>query len=265
MAKTNQHFDFPGSWIYDWDSFQIEAERLQQDVHMLILVTLDAGNQHLRQEVDKNNEKIEQYSVSANGEAAERLAEDQASLWVQLEEQQVFLRNQALVALISRLTHSLRKMLRSAESWSPRDPNGYEGRDEFKTIWMELRKRFDLSLGPRYIQWVEPYRRARNRIVHNGGEANVERHFSEIDPEADFDEGFYDTTFSRECRVFVSGTGSTAQVNVTEKLLDHAVEKSIQLVQYVAEQLRAKELEHARKEGEEFRARRAAESAAPTG
>lgn len=59
---------------------------------------------------------------------------------------------------MSRLTHALLKMLRHAETWVPRDPDGYEGKDEVKKIWAEFRERLNITLSARYIGWVEPYR-----------------------------------------------------------------------------------------------------------
>jgi hypothetical protein len=103
----------------------------------------------------------------------------------------------ALVALMSRLTHALLSMLRHAEPWAPRDSDAYAGQDEFKKIWADFRTRFGLSLSARYIGWIEPYRRARNRIVHNGGEANPMKPFEDID----IDSGDEGTTFDAQLTI----------------------------------------------------------------
>jgi hypothetical protein len=142
---------------------------------------------------------------SASGEAADYWDQKQADLWIGVADQERFLRNGALVSLISRLTHSLKKMARSAEMWIPRNPKGYgeRGDDEFKKHWKEYSERFGLIFKAKYIGWVEPFRRARNRIVHNGGEANVDRPIAEVDFSAG-EEGFVDVSFSKRYRAFVT-------------------------------------------------------------
>ena len=89
---------------------------------------------------------------------------------------------------MSRLTHALLKMLRHAETFTPRNSDGYAGKDELKKIWAEFRDRFGLNISAKYIGWIEPYRRARNLIVHNGGEANLQKPLTEMDSSAG-DEG----------------------------------------------------------------------------
>ena len=231
------------NWAFDWDSYESEAGGFERDVYMLILTGLDAGIKLLTAETQSEDDKLMVHLTKANGGAAEHLAQEQADMWIQLSQQEAFLRNMALVALLSRLTHALLSMLRSAETWAPRDSHGYEGNDEFKKIWAEFRARFNINFGARYIQWVDPYRRARNRIVHNGGEANPMKPFDEIDINGG-DEGMYDLSFSKKYCAFVHGSGFSAEVVVTEKLLEHAVKCAIRLVKHAAEDLRRLELEH---------------------
>lgn len=236
-------------WL-DWDSFGTEASAFEQDVHMLILTGLDAGLKLLKTETQAEDDKLMKYLPKAEGDAAERLAQERADMWIQLSQQETFLRNMALVTLMSRLTHALLSMLRNAEPWAPRDSGAYDGQDEFKKIWADLRARFGLNLSARYIGWIEPYRRARNRIVHNGGEANPMKPFKDIDINSG-DEGMYDMSFSKKYCAFVSDSGSNAEVVVTEKLLDHAVKCAIRLVKHAAERLRGLELEYKRREREQ--------------
>lgn len=239
-------------WIRSWDSFGTEASAFERDVHMLILTGLDAGLKLLTSEAQAEDNKLMQFFRTAKGEGAQRLAEDQADLWIQLSQQETFLRNMALVALMSRMTHSLHGMLRHAESWAPRNPKGYDGEDEFKKIWAEFRARFNITLGARHIQWLERYRRARNLIVHNGGEANILKPFVDMDADAG-DAGMYDLSFSKKYPAFVDGSGFSAEVRVTEVLLDHAVKSSIRLVKHTAEELRKLDLAHAKRESENRR------------
>jgi hypothetical protein len=230
-------------WLLDWDSFESEASAFERDVHMLILTGLDAGIKLLNTETQTENDKLIKHLPKAKGDAAEHLAQEQADMWIQLSQQETFLRNMALVALMSRLTHTLLSMLRHAEPWAPRNSDGYSGPDEFKRIWSDFRARFSLNINAKYIEWIDRYRRARNRIVHNGGEANPMRPFDEIDIDVG-DEGIYDTSFSKKYRAFVSGSGFNAEVVVTEKLLNYAVKCAIRLVKHAAEELRRLELEH---------------------
>lgn len=244
-------FELDGlSSIFDWDHYDAEAQSFLEDVHMLILHTLHASRQHLRNEAAKQHSEIEEHLEKAKGETAERLAQDHADVGIQLAQQERFLRNQALVSVMSRLTHALLSMAKLSETWGmPRTKNvgNEEGGDEFKKIWREYRERFGLNLSAKYIGFVDRYRRVRNRIVHYGGEANSYLPFDEIDAEAGFD-GMLDFNFSNRCPEFVQGEGYSAEVDVTDELLDFAVSQSRELVIYVAKQLRVKELEFAKQE-----------------
>jgi hypothetical protein len=178
-------------WPLDWDSFGIIASAFECDVHMLILTGLDASLKLLSTETQAEDAKLMQFLPKAKGDAAEYLAQEQADMWIQLSHQEAFLRNMALVALMSRLTHALFTMLRQTDPWALGDSDAYPAQDEFKKIWAAFRARFGLNLSARYIGWIEPYRRARNRIVHNGGEANPMKPFKDIDVDLG-DEGTYD-------------------------------------------------------------------------
>lgn len=244
-------FELDGlSSIFDWDQYDAEAQSFLEDVHLLILQTLHASRQHLRNETAKQHSEIEAYLEKSKGETAERLAQDHADLGIQLAQQERFLRNQALVSLMSRLTHALLSMAKSSETWGmPRSRNvgNDEGGDEFKKIWREYRERFGLNLSAKYIGFVDRYRRVRNRIVHYGGEANSYLPYDEIDAQGGVD-GMFDFNFSKRCPEFVFGVGYNAEVDVTDELLNFAVNQSCELVTYAAKQLRVKELEFAKQE-----------------
>ena len=226
----------------DWNSYATEVSLFEQDVYMLILTGLDAAIKLLKTNTQAEDDKL-MVLPQAKGEAAEHLFQEQADIWIQLSQQEVFLRNQALVALMSRLTHTLHNMLRFAEPWAPRVPSPGDGRNEFSKMWLEIRHRFGLELSASYVDWVERYRRARNRIVHNGGEANLVRPFDEIDIDAGV-AGMYDLSFSRKYPTFVNGEGGSAQIVISEKLLNYAVEKAVRLVKYLSSELRKLELAH---------------------
>ncbi len=143
-------------------------------------------------------------------------------------------------------------MLRHAETFTPRNPDSYAAKDEFKKIWAEFRDRFGLNIGAAYIGWIEPYRRARNLIVHNGGEANVQKPLAEMDSSTG-DDGIYELSFPKKYPAFVNGEGHRAEVVVTQKLLDHAVKGAIRLVKHATEELRRLELAAAKLESEQRR------------
>src|SRR5208282_5849930 len=96
-----------------------------------------------------------------------------------------FLRNMALVALSSRLTHALRNMTKSAESFAPRKKGGYghRGMSEYRRLWMEYTERFgiDFTANADRISFVEPMREVRNQIVHEGAEAQTYKFNEDID------------------------------------------------------------------------------------
>jgi hypothetical protein len=236
---------------HDWhafDSFQTEAEYFERDVHVLILDTLRAGVTLLNQEMQDEDAALKGHLGNADGHLAEIIGERQIDLWSTVGDQENFLRNMALVALLSRLAHALKQMARAAETFQPIDQNRSEdGKDEFKQIWAEYRARFGIDFSPRFIQFIDPLRRARNMIVHNGGEANLPISIMEIDLSKG-DEGFYDPSFMKKYPQFVDGTGSGAKIVVSEEQLNSTVDASVKLVKHAAQRLREKELEAVKKE-----------------
>lgn len=216
----------------------------------MILDTLRAATTRLNEEASKQDAELKEHLEKAKGIAAQQLVEEQAHLWIGIIQKERFLRNQALVSLMSRLTHSLLRMARAAELWTgsksqkqsgANEASNNGGNDEFKKIWKDYRERCDLDLGPKYIAFVDRYRRARNRIVHNGGEANPYLPFDEVDIEAG-SAGWVDESFSKNYAEFVHGEGYNAEIDITDELLERCIQRSIELVRHVATQLRQKEL-----------------------
>jgi len=141
-----------------------------------------------------------------------------------------FLRNMAFVALTSRLATALRNMAWAAESFSKRKRNyGSARMTKFEQLWVEYAERFDIDFTANAdrIEFVETMRAVRNRLVHDGPE----------------DGGRLDTAFSKKYPEYVSGSGIGAQVSVSETQLAEAVKNSIELVGWLAGQLRKKEME----------------------
>jgi hypothetical protein len=234
-------------WPYQFDSFDSEREDFERDVHLLILNSLQAGISSLRADAQRQDDKLPSDMTGEPEEYQEHVIGEAANIWGYLGDQERFMRNIALVALLSRLMHSLNKMAINAETFVPRDKDGYgnAGDDEFKQLWAEYRTRFNISVTP-HIQFIDSLRVARNHIVHKGGEANPPKSLADIDLYAG-DAGMYDMRFSQNYKRYVEGSGPTAMVRITQRQLDWAVKSSIKLIRYIAEQLRSKELEHVRR------------------
>jgi hypothetical protein len=232
-----------GSWG-DWNSFQREFEKLQEEAHALILWPLNAAISHLKEEAEAGDAKLEPRLSLATGDEAEHYAELQHWNWQYFDGQVRFLRNMALVGLLSRLIHSLRAMAKTSEFIAPRKGK-YLGSGELAQLWTEFTERFGLDFTQlqESIDYLDRLREVRNQIVHDGGEANPLKplHKSEILPDGTFD--MLDTKFSDRFQDFVTGRDISAEVEVSQEQLDLCVDRSIEIVRWVSEQLRVKELE----------------------
>ena len=227
-----------------FDRYRSEYEQFQRDVHILILGTLHASIQYLDTETKNVLGQIEKVMKKPLAdEHQQQLAEEHGDVQSTNSDQEDFVRNMALVALSSRLTHALRKMARTAESFSTRKDE-YEGDDEYKKLWREYSERFQINFvaNAKRIQFVETMRRVRNQIVHDGAEANTTRPFDEIDLNSG-DAGLLDMKFSKKFPQYVSGEGIGAKVSVSQKQLEDAIKRSVELVGWLAAELRKRELE----------------------
>jgi len=241
---------FELEWPHRFNSFGFERENFERDVHMLILTGLDAAVANLKSEAKNREDELRPHFDNTSEDVQERLANEMSDIWGYLADQERFLRNMALVALLSRLTHALNKMASDAETFSPREKDGYAGGDEFKRLWNEYRTRFNIDFSANYIQWADPFRVARNYIVHKGGEANPPKSLAETEPDAG-EEGIYDLTFSKRYKRFVEGKGPLAMVRITQQQLEGAVKSATKIVRHAAGELRARELEYVRKQRRE--------------
>jgi hypothetical protein len=176
-------------------------------------------------------------------EYQEHLVDEHVDVLEQITSQERFLRNMALVALASRLMHALRKMARSAETFSPRKKRyGNKHMSEFGRLWIEYTERFDIDFvrNAERIAFVEPLRRVRNQIVHEGSEANTLKTIDDVDLDAG-ETGYLDTSFSEAFPEYVAANGVGAEVSVSEELLDKNVIAAIELVGWLAGKLRNRE------------------------
>jgi hypothetical protein len=83
-------------------------------------------------------------------------------------------------------------------------------------------------------------RKARNQIVHDGGEANSWTN-STIESLQRGVEPILDTSFSRACPEFVTGDGWYAEVVVSQQQLDSMCDAAVALVRWLATELDAQE------------------------
>ena len=250
MVMDDETVFEPHSWL-NWDSFRREFEKFNEEAHTLILWPLHAAMSHLKTEAEAEDGKLEpRFSVST-GDEREYYIEQQQRNWQYFDDQERFLRNMALVGFLSLLTHTLNEMLR-AGNFVKRKKGSYrkQGDSEFTETWREFEKRFGIDffeVNKDLVAFIEPLRHARNKIVHNGGEAHTAKHVDDIALEAG-EEGYFDLSFSKAYPQFVDGEGFPAHIRITDEHLNAAIDSAIKLVQWVSEQLRAKELEADRAE-----------------
>ena len=237
--------------LFDVDFYDDEYQQFQWDVHILIEGTLDASLRYLDKQIQTDLAEIKiALDKSHDDEHQHHLVDEHVDVLETNSRQERFLRNMALVALSSRLTHALRKMTKSAESFSPRRKEGYghPRMSEYRRLWLEYTERFgiDFSANADRINFVETMREVRNQIVHDGAEANTFK----FNDEVDWNKGvtaFLDCSFSEKYPDYVSGDNIGAEVSVSREQLDKAVEASVDLVSWLAKELRARELSSIRK------------------
>ncbi len=238
--------------IFDIDFYELEYKQFQWDVHILIKGTLDASIRFLDNEAKTELAKIEQWvKRPVSDEYQQHLVDEHVDVLATNHEQERFLRNMALVALASRLTHSLHKMARSAETFNERKKGykpkkGYrkKGDSEFVGLWKEYKERFGIDLLAEHasqVAFVEPMQKARNQIVHDGGEANTLKPLDDSEINGD-ENGWLDMNFSRDYPEYVEGEEMSAEVNVSQELLDKNLDASIELVGWLAGELRRREV-----------------------
>jgi hypothetical protein len=114
---------------------------------------------------------------------------------------------------------------------------------EFQRLWVEYKERFgiDFEANTSQIAFVEPLREVRNQIVHEGSEANTLKPLDEADLSGS-DSGWLDMRFSEKYPEYVDGEGMSAEVSVSQELLDKNIAASIELVAWLAGELRKREL-----------------------
>lgn len=103
------------------DIYADEAASFEADVNLLIRNTLHAALVHLSGTADAELADIKKaLDRAVDHEAQEHLVDARVDVLATGLSQERFLRNMALVALASRLLHTLKKMARLAEHFCPR-------------------------------------------------------------------------------------------------------------------------------------------------
>jgi len=229
----------------DFDSFYMEHYQFQWDVHILIEGTLDASIRYLESEAEAELRQIEEaMKKPLDAEIHEHLVDEHVDVCVTGSRQKNFLRNMALVALTSRLIHALRSMASSAEPFSARKKRyGDRSLSEFERLWTEYCERFgiDFAANKDRIAFTETMREVRNQIVHDGSEANTFKPLDQIDWNSG-EAGYLDLEFSQKYPQHVDGTGLSAEVRVSEEQLQGFIKASVDLVGWLAAELRKREL-----------------------
>lgn len=233
--------------------FEDEREAFESDVHLLILATLHAAIKYLGERTQERLTDIAAAIPRAKGAYQNHLVDEHADTGIQNIHQNRFLRNIALVALASRLLHTLNRFAMLGEFITPRrNPKSYgkSNMSEFERFWVEYEERFSLDFTKHRdkIAFTGPLKDVRNQIVHRGGEATPWKRLSEITVLPDGTEvDLWDTSFADKYPEYVHGSGGIdAEVEVTEEQLQTHVDASLQLARWLADELHVQD-EAARK------------------
>ena len=236
QETSSSNFD----WRCSIDYFLFEHRKFERDVHTVVLESLEAGIKQLDRVFKRTSERVDARLEGATPEQEDWIIDDFIDIRADHEDQELFLRNIAIVALLARLTHVLRQFARHGDEIAARNDSGYLGENEFQQLWAEFRQRFDIQVPPKHIQWIEPLRRARNLIAHNGGLANPIKYEANehgaLQPKRD-------TSFSKRYPQFVEGEGYAAEVRITQIQLIRASTSAVALSAWLATRLRERQLE----------------------
>lgn len=215
----------------DDNVFKAEARRFEWDARILIDRGLHAGMENLKQELNREFEQIAKWGNEPKV-TPDEVARERADAAAQMEEHAAFLRNSALVMLVSRLDLTLRRMARLGDSLASWKPGKYQGRFPvagFGRLWNEYEARFgfDFITDAKEIDFVEPMTLARNLIIHQGGQAIYENPDGSLNK--DFAEAFPQyVTHSSVC--------------IPQELLEENINRSVFLIEWVANRLRELEV-----------------------
>ncbi len=226
-------------WHRGIDFFRFEHRKLERDLRTVVMDSLEAGIKQLSREFKTIEKRYDARLDVATAEEENWIIDDFIDLRADHEDQDRFLRNIALVALLSRLTHTLHQLAWHGESIAPRTATEYQGSNEFQKLWAEFRTRFGIEVTPRHIQWIEPLRKA-NLIIHNGGDAHPIKYER---TQSGLFQAVRDKSFSKRHLHMVDGDDHASDVRITQIQLLRAVEEALALSAWLSKQLREKQLE----------------------
>jgi hypothetical protein len=227
-----------------FNSYDAEFRTFRDDVYILILETMHDASKHLSARAERRLAKIEAALKQSTEEDHQQfLVDESVDIRARTNDQETFLRNMALVALASRLTHSLKTMAKAANFRPGKKRYGTKADSEFTRLWKEYNERFgiDFTANADKIAFAETLREVRNQIVHAGSEANPFLDDLTFEKYEQGEEAYLDLSFSKEFPAFVSGTGMFAQVNVSKDELQRMADASVALVDWLATHLSAQE------------------------
>jgi hypothetical protein len=216
---------------YDDNVFKAESRRFEWDARILIDRGLRAGIENLKQELNRELEQITKWGNEPKV-TPDEVTKERADAVAQMEEHAAFLRNSALVMLVSRLDLTLRRMARLADSLASWKPGKYQGRFSvagFGRLWNEFEARFgfDFITDAQEIDFVEPMTLARNLIIHQGGQAIYENP---------------DGSLNKEFAEIFPQYVAHSSVCITQELLEENINRSVFLIEWVANHLRELEV-----------------------
>lgn len=130
--------------LLEWDILGDEFRQFEWDLNVLIKWTLDGGRKRLSDRVDSELAKLDEYRKLPNADQ-EHLTSEWVDILEMHNEQDIFLRNAALVSLATLLNVTIRRMLRQAD-FKPRNDGRYLGKHEFARFWTEFKDVSESSL-----------------------------------------------------------------------------------------------------------------------
>lgn len=218
-------------FIRSYNGFQGDVRAFEDDVHLLVLGTFDAAEQHWNRRLGEELPKLEAAIKSAHGEYADHLVDKHTDELARYSEQSRFALNSAVVNLVTLFVYDLRRMFRRLEIAVPRRSGRYPGKHELERLRSEAVERvgIDVDECKARLAFTEPMILARNLIVHNGGEADQEA------PDGSKDQEFRNS--------YPDWVDHYDRVAVPEQAVREQVQAAVDFLQWIAPLLRSIELQ----------------------
>ncbi|MCU1284163.1 MAG: hypothetical protein JWO13_513 [Acidobacteriales bacterium] len=214
--------------LEDYDPFGLELSLFERDVHLLVLGTFGAAIAKLSEETDRNVAEIESLVKKYGGSS--RLDDEYVETLSTHSDQTKFLRNNALVALVSRLQAAFLWMVRDARVFvtppAPRNrTDRFKDKGEWGSILNNIEQRFGIDFPATITDFLWPMVAARNRIVHHGA-----------DPYERRPDGTPDLNSASAFLEYVSAQG---EIDFGSAKLDLNAKAAVSLVRFAATEFRS--------------------------